>query len=332
MTDIGPLIETFATGGILDETEISLAQVETLRAMGMDVAAGKDGKYRLSSPLELLEASRVRDSMSDVTNDAVRDIECHLQIDSTNTRLMTMPSSLAMGRLCLAELQTAGRGRRGRTWQSPFGENIYMSLGWRVPVGVSVSGVSLVVGMAITRALRSLGYMDLGLKWPNDVLVEVQGTYRKLAGILLEMGAPVNGDHAIVIGVGVNVAMSGQASAMIDQPFATLRDMTPVQIGGREFDFSRNRVVAAILNCLIPELLRYNLTGFTPFAPLWAEYDLFFGKSISVRSADQEMTGIHGGIDQEGQLIIDIDGRQRIFNAGEISLHLEDGASNAMSS
>ena len=128
------------------------------------------------------------------------------------------------------------------------------------------------------------------------------------------------------------MAMSEQASAMIDQPFATLRDMTPVQMGDREFDFSRNRVVAAILNCLIPELIRYNSTGFAPFAPLWAEYDLFFGKRISVRIADQEMTGIHGGIDQEGQLIIDIDGRQRTFNAGEISLHLQDGASNSMSS
>lgn len=310
MTDIGLLIETFATGGILDGTEISTAQVEALRALGMDVATGQDGKYRLSSSLELLTASRIREEMSEVTNDAVRDIECHLQIDSTNTRLMTMPSSLAMGRLCLAESQSAGRGRRGRTWQSPFGENIYMSLGWQVPVGISVSGVSLVVGMAITRALRSLGYMDLGLKWPNDVLVEIQGGYRKLAGILLEMSAPANGDHAIVIGVGVNVAMSGHASAMIDQPFATLRDLTPVQMADRESEFSRNRVVAAILNCLIPDLVRYNSTGFTPFASLWAEYDLYFGKRISVRIADQEMTGIHGGIDQEGQLIIDIDGRQ----------------------
>ncbi|MEM7365439.1 MAG: biotin--[acetyl-CoA-carboxylase] ligase [Pseudomonadota bacterium] len=332
MTDIGLLIETFATGGILDGTEISTAQVEALRALGMDVATGQDGKYRLSSSLELLTASRIREEMSEVTNDAVRDIECHLQIDSTNTRLMTMPSSLAMGRLCLAESQSAGRGRRGRTWQSPFGENIYMSLGWQVPVGISVSGVSLVVGMAITRALRSLGYMDLGLKWPNDVLVEIQGGYRKLAGILLEMSAPANGDHAIVIGVGVNVAMSGHASAMIDQPFATLRDLTPVQMADRESEFSRNRVVAAILNCLIPDLVRYNSTGFTPFASLWAEYDLYFGKRISVRIADQEMTGIHGGIDQEGQLIIDIDGRQRTFNAGEVSLRPVDGASDVTSS
>ena len=146
------------------------------------------------------------------------------------------------------------------------------------------------------------------------------------------MGAPADGDHAIVIGVGVNVAMSGKASAMIDQPFATLRDMTPAQMGDSEFDFSRNRVVAAILNCLIPELMRYNLTGFAPFAPLWAEYDLFLGKRISVHIANQEMTGIHGGIDKEGQLIIDIDGRQRTFNAGEISLRIQDGASNAMSS
>ena len=204
-----------------------------------------------------------------------------------------------------------------------------MRLGWRVPKGIVVSGISLVVGMAIANALRGLGYRQIGLKWPNDVLVSGEsGSDGKLAGILLEMGPPVGGDHIIVIGVGLNVEMPEGASTLIDQPFATLKELTPEGVPGAPQVFSRNILAAAIMNTLIPDLVRYNSQGFAPFAPLWAGFDLYMDQRIFVRIADQQTTGIHRGIDREGQLIVDIDGTLRTFNAGEVSLRAADPAGN----
>tara|TARA_E500000331_G_scaffold271295_1_gene262970 strand:- start:1556 stop:2560 length:1005 start_codon:yes stop_codon:yes gene_type:complete len=331
MSELEPLIRALASGESLRNTEIASAQVDELQDLGLDVVAHTDGHYGLSAPLELLAAASIRNHLTAEANKAIGDVECHLQIDSTNTRLMTMPASLVEGRLCLAESQTAGRGRRGRSWQSPFGQNIYMSLGWRVPKGIAIPGISLVVGMAIANALRTLGYRHIGLKWPNDVLVSSEsGSNGKLAGILLEMGPPVGGDHIIVIGVGLNVEMSESASTLIDQPYATLKELTPEAVAGTPLpEFSRNLLTAAIMNTLIPDLVRYSSQGFAPFAPLWAGFDLYIDRQIFVRIADQQTTGIHRGIDQEGQLIVDIDGLRRTFNAGEVSLRAADPALNA---
>lgn len=328
MTDIESRMLKLARGLSLAENEISAEQVDALRNLGMTIEVREDGNYRLPSKLELFSASRIRGHLSTPANDAISDIECHMQIDSTNTRLMSMPANLAAGRLCLAEAQSAGRGRRGRAWQSPFGENIYMSFGWRIPAGISVSGVSLVVGMAVANSLRMLGYRGIGLKWPNDVLVAEDGQgHRKLAGILLEMGAAPQGDPVVVIGVGVNVAMSEQASEAIDQPYATLRELTAQ--AEPEAEFSRNRVAAAILDSLIPDLVRYNSEGFAPFAPLWTGFDIYMDQPIVIRIADQQITGVHRGIDEQGQLIAEVNGTRRIFNAGEISLRPSDQASRA---
>ena len=105
--------------------------------------------------------------------------------------------------VCFAEHQSAGKGRRGRQWVSPFGSNIYMSILWRFQQdGIAcTAGLSLAVGVAVIRALKTYGFNEVGLKWPNDIYC--QG--KKLGGILIEVSGEADGPCAVIIGLGLNL-------------------------------------------------------------------------------------------------------------------------------
>src|SRR5690606_22869911 len=112
-----------------------------------------------------------------------------------------------------------GKGRRGRTWVSPLGRNIYFSLLWGFQNGVAaLEGLSLLCAVAVVRALQRAGVDGLGVKWPNDVLRHGN----KLAGILLEVQGDVTGPCRVVIGIGINVHMPASAGASIDQAYSDL--------------------------------------------------------------------------------------------------------------
>ena len=131
-------------------------------------------------------------------------VHCFPVIDSTNQYLLERVNTLSSGESCLAECQTAGRGRRGKPWVSPFGCQLILSMYWRLEQGMAAAmGLSLAVGVAVVEALESLGYPGVALKWPNDLYY--QG--RKLAGILVEMSGSAGASCHLVIGVGLNLAM-----------------------------------------------------------------------------------------------------------------------------
>lgn len=264
--------------------------------------------YRLAEPLLLLDAEKiaslaVREPWPAVVLD---------DIDSTNAEaLRLVAAGQAAPFLVLAERQSAGRGRRGRAWSSPFAQNLYYSLVLRVEGGMrQLEGLSLVVGLAVRQTLLALGVASAGLKWPNDVLVD----NRKVAGILLELvGDPADVCH-VVLGIGINVNMQ---SADIDQAWTSLHLET-----GHMID--RNRLAALLGDNLRIYLERHHQEGFSALQSEWESAHLWQGRPVSLIAGSNSVDGVVLGVDHQGALRLDVDGIEKSFSGGELSLRLRD--------
>ena len=301
------LIQILATDGVVKADSYSKRALTNL-ALAYDEV---QGMIRLRQPLELLCDQKILDDMAVDIRPLVSKIDIHASIDSTNTHLMScLKSETFQGHVCLAESQTAGRGRRGRAWISPFGRNVYMSVGWILPRGLKPGGLSLTVGMAIVRLLRDMGVSDVSLKWPNDVLRITEGRSGKLAGILIELGAPTAKGTPLIIGVGLNVDLGVEASALIDQPYQTLG----------EFKLSRNALVSGLLTRLLPALSNFSENGFCIKASEWAEVNFYANKEVQIVLGQDVILGIDRGVDEHGNILIETEAGVKSFNAGEVSL------------
>lgn len=234
-------------------------------------------------------------------------IQIFQELDSTNRWCLQEGQC---GDVCLAEQQTAGRGRRGRHWESPAGVNLYLSLRWcfaQIPEHLSMLG--LVVGLAVAEALDSCGIQGHSLKWPNDVYY--QG--KKLGGILLEA---VGNLHQVVIGIGLNVNMPGVPNAAIEQPWTSLLDIT-----GKPQ--SRNRLVAAILQKLLLRLQAFPQLDMAQFQQDWQGWDTLAQRQVRVLSGTQVMDGVACGVDSQGQLrILSSDGLIKNFSSADVSVRM----------
>jgi len=265
--------------------------------------------YQLAVPLTLLESQLI----AEYSQGEHWPLYIHESIDSTNAEALRR---IAMGDaapfLVLAEQQSAGRGRRGRQWVSPFAENLYYSLVLRVEGGMrQLEGLSLVVGLAVMRALQAFGLARVGLKWPNDLLVGEQ----KIAGILLELvGDPADVCH-VVLGIGVNVNM--QSNEQVDQQWTSMRRELGVSI-------DRNRLVAQLNQQLQHELSRHRRYGFAAFQEEWEQANLWQGRKVSLIAGNNRIDGVVLGVDGQGALRLDVEGVEKSFSAGELSLRLRD--------
>ncbi|MDX1514107.1 MAG: biotin--[acetyl-CoA-carboxylase] ligase, partial [Gammaproteobacteria bacterium] len=159
--------------------------VRAVQKLGVDVFAVRGKGYRLASPIELLDLDTIIQGLNPANAATLRGVEVFFEIDSTNRYLVEHAANRRPWPwLCLAESQSAGKGRRGRHWVSPFGGNLYFSLLWRFESGAdSLAGLSLVTGVAVAEAIRAMGVDHLGLKWPNDLFHRG----RKLGGMLIEL-------------------------------------------------------------------------------------------------------------------------------------------------
>jgi BirA family biotin operon repressor/biotin-[acetyl-CoA-carboxylase] ligase len=280
--------------------------------LGVEVRSARGRGYCLAAPLELLDPRRILDAVSRDVQHRIARLEVHDDIDSTSSHLMREAQEGApSGSLCLAERQRAGRGRRGRTWVSPFGCNVYLSLLWRYPLGpAELGGLSLAAGIAVAGALEDEGVADVALKWPNDVLWD----RRKLAGLLLEVAAEATGPSLVVVGVGLNTRIGGPQAAEIDQPWVDLDEV----LGPN--GYSRNRLAARTAERLIGVLEGYGRVGLGPFLPAWERYDLHRGERVELRFGDRAIVGIHAGVTARGALRLERGGTIETYQAGEVSL------------
>lgn len=287
-------------------------KLQALQAeLGLSVHKVRGRGYRLEAPLQLLDEPRLNGQ-----GDGPGWLAYVLpSLDSTNAEaLRLLSSSPALPFYVLAERQTSGRGRRGRSWVSPFGENIYYSLVLRIDGGMrQLEGMSLAVGLALLQVVRDFGVSSAGLKWPNDVLVGE----RKLAGILLELsGDPADVCH-VVIGIGLNVNMLAAEVGAIGQPWTSMR----MELG-RQLD--RNELVCA-LNRQLSHYLDIQLRhGFAALQDEWQRSHLWQLRPVALTAGGEPVEGVVLGVDQSGAVRMQVEGVERVFSGGELSLRLRD--------
>lgn len=281
-------------------------QIKSLRLLGLEIFSVTGKGYRLNTPLQLLNRESIQQHLNDLP------VHTCAVIDSTNQYMMAQLDRWQKGECLLAETQTAGRGRRGRQWHSPFGSQFIMSMYWRLDDGPSAAmGLSLAIGVAVIQALESVGYRDLSLKWPNDIYM----ARRKLAGILVEMSAAVGGICHLVIGVGVNLNLPDAVIAQLDQPCAHLAEQ-PVVV-------DRNQLSATIIRALRNALALFEKQGLTAFLMDWNRLDIFMQQPVQVLLGSQVIHGIYCGIDGQGNMLLqDLEGMHK-FVGGEISLRAD---------
>ncbi|MCP5195631.1 MAG: biotin--[acetyl-CoA-carboxylase] ligase [Gammaproteobacteria bacterium] len=269
----------------------------------------------MHAALNLLDRDQILAGLTDRARAALSRLEVHPVLDSTNRYLLTEALTKSpSGAICLAEQQTAGRGRQGRSWLTPFAASLAFSLLWRFAVHpAALSGLSLATGIAVARALRNLGVTEIGLKWPNDLWWRA----RKLGGILLESGG-TSGDFYVVAGIGVNVALPRDEAALIDQPWVDLQEIL-----GSE-PISRNRLAATLISELIETFLRFQQGGFADLAADWADFDQVQGRQVSLHLPHVTLSGVARGVDATGALLLEtVNGEVKPCIGGEISLRID---------
>lgn len=283
-------------------------QLKGIEALGVKLHRVRGRGYRIAGGLDLLDVEAIQRQLPVL--DPVFNVQLHMSLPSTNETLMQRQQQQQRpihGEVVLAEVQTAGRGRLGRQWQSPFGQNIALSLGWHFAGGaLALEGLSLVVGLALNRALEDLGVQKIRLKWPNDVLVDG----KKLAGILLEMRGDASGPCHVVIGLGLNVHLIHDE--VIDQPWVSL-----AQLGYR---LNRNDIVAQMLLRLSHYLQRFVHYGFAVMRDEWQALHYYQDQKVQLLLPDKRIEGICRGVNLVGALMIEHNGVVTAYSGGEISL------------
>ena len=286
-------------------------QLGKLQALGLAAESVRGKGYRIVGGIELLDVAQVRAAMDPEALALLRELQIETAIDSTNAELLRrLQAGPGSGLVCTAEQQTAGRGRRGRNWVSPFASNIYLSLAWEFAGGAAaLEGLSLAVGVAVASALDRCGVADVALKWPNDLLHDGA----KLGGILIEMVGDAAGSCQVVVGVGLNVRMPQAAAAEIDQAWT---DVTTAAAGS----VGRNQLLSALLNELLPLLPRFAEQGFGPWREPWIALDAHADSPVIVTSGDSRLAGTARGIDASGALLLEVADSVRAIHGGEVSL------------
>jgi BirA family biotin operon repressor/biotin-[acetyl-CoA-carboxylase] ligase len=295
-------------------------QIRGLRALGLAVLAERRQGYCLAQPLDLLSAGVIRAALDPATDRALELLEVLRVTDSTNA-FFTGRTAPPPGRLwaAVAEYQTGGRGRRGRRWLSPFGHGICLSVAWTFETAPrDLPALSLVAGIAVARAVESLGVVGLRLKWPNDVVVQAGTIAGKVGGILVEVAGEPGGPLRAVMGIGLNVRpVPGISEALLQEggnPPAALDELCP----GTTLE--RNALGASLLNSLHDSLLCFTGQGFEPFSAAWRGYDALAGRDVSVTQGTATFQGVARGIAADGALLVETGGRLVPVVAGDVTL------------
>lgn len=306
----------FISGQLLGEQlGISRAAVskhmQSLQEMGLDIFKVSGKGYSLNNNVGLLEQTKIQQHYQNLGAHTAK-VEVQPIIDSTNSELMRRIAAkqiLESGTVIVAEMQQAGRGRRGRVWQSPFGANLYYSYYWRLDDGLQAAmGMSIAVGLAVFDTLKALYKLEIQLKWPNDIYLNNE----KLAGVLVELDGQPQGPCQLVIGIGINLQMPDSFSQHIDQAWTDLSQHTQ--------QIDKNQLVAYLTYCLEQRLAQYSQTGLNDMYQQWNSLNVFAGQYVELNTGHRSWGGVCEGIDANGGIRIRQDGEVKSYYGGEISL------------
>jgi BirA family biotin operon repressor/biotin-[acetyl-CoA-carboxylase] ligase len=273
---------------------------------GIHIKSLKGKGYALLDPFMLLDPDKIKQALQ---HDNVEVLVLET-VDSTNQYLKKIKHDKAI-KFVIAEQQTQGKGRMNRDWYSPFGQNIYLSCLYPFKKDISeLSGLSLVISLAIVAAIKSVSALEPQVKWPNDIMLD----NKKLSGSLIEIQAETHGACHAIIGVGVNINMLVDSHQLISQAWTSLR-----QASGHYVD--RNQCCVKLVNSIMVYLQRFEEKGFADFIDEWVETDCLTNKSVSVSSVSGTISGEVTGINEQGHLLMRLsDGTVRSFSSGDTSI------------
>jgi BirA family biotin operon repressor/biotin-[acetyl-CoA-carboxylase] ligase len=286
-----------------------LKRLQSETGLQLDSVRGRG--YRARSSYQLLSRPCIEELLETEARARLVDLQVPLSTTSTNEQLARSPA-IMVGRanVCLAEHQTAGRGRRGRVWVSPFGQCLYLSIAYRFDLALSdLASLGLVAGVVLAEVLAEIGLDSHRLKWPNDVVVEG----KKLAGILVEASGESDGPALAIIGIGLNVGLDRSAAEAIDQPWIDLS-----RLGLEVAD--RNRLAAQLISALIPACAEFQRSGLSPFLPRWRQFDACVDQRVAVTAGNAVTEGRYLGVAEDGALLAETEEGVQRFHAGEVSL------------
>jgi BirA family biotin operon repressor/biotin-[acetyl-CoA-carboxylase] ligase len=286
------------------------------RTLGLEIHSVTGRGYRLVEPVVWLD----EDLLQAALGPHGFSIRVADQVASTNATLLRQAREVkaaAHKQILVTEWQSAGRGRRGRAWQAVPGGALLLSVLWRFDRPIAaLSGLSLVVGLALVRALRRLGLAEAQMKWPNDILWRG----RKLAGLLIELEGDMLSPGSAVIGLGLNIRLPDAMKTLIDQPAADLAEA----LG----EIDRNRILTAILVALDATLAEFESGGFPALQTEWQMAHAFQGQAVRVQRGNTDALGevLHGiaqGVDNQGALLLDTPQGRLILHSGEVTVRRE---------
>jgi BirA family biotin operon repressor/biotin-[acetyl-CoA-carboxylase] ligase len=290
-------------------------QIDKLANWGLTVEAAPGAGYRLTRKLDLLSADAVRAALDPAVAKRVGKLHVHTEIGSTNRELRLKVPRVGDLDVCIAEYQTAGRGRRGRSWNVPLGGGICLSAGWQFAgMPAELAALTLAVGVVVRRVLARIAGVEIALKWPNDLVFDD----RKLGGILLEVAAEAHGGAHVVAGIGLNVALPPELlPSLSDWPRGAIDLSTAL---GREPP-PRAAIAGALLNGLAELFAAYAQHGFAAYRSEWRAADYLRGRAVRVEDASAPIAGTAVGIDADGTLLVQTaNGERRRIIAGDDSV------------
>ena len=208
-----------------------------------------------------------------------------------------------------SEQQIAGRGRNGKKWISPKGKNIYLSIGWLSNLKYSqLEGLSLAIGTILASSLGELTQNQVGIKWPNDLLIEK----KKISGILIET-IDLNNQVGVVIGIGINVHMSKEEGKEIDQKWISLDEVT-------ESINNRNQVIGDVVNRVFQLTSLFTEKGFKLYKSDYESFDMLAGKKCNVNIEGIDKTVDVLGVNDRGEMLVKEGSEYLTLRYGEVSI------------
>ena len=298
---------------IAQELSISRAAIwkaiKKLQSYNVPITTYKDG-YKLECQITLLNQDKILKQIKDSHN---VNLELFESIESTNQYCLDNNNyNHNQVDVCLAEFQSLGKGRLGRQWLSPFGQNLCLSLSTTINTDLSnLGGLSLAISLAVVETLKQITKNDeIKVKWPNDIIYKKQ----KLSGNLIQIISEQNGTCKIVIGVGINVNSDPKIEVLhnINQAWTSLKEITKQNI-------DRNILAAKLINNILDHLNLFIKDGFESFISQWEKNDFFFNKEISLIHKDKVIVGLEKGIDKHGHLLLEVNGKTQSYSCGETS-------------
>jgi len=290
--------------------------IAVLRSLGVGVHAVPNRGYRLPTASPLLQRERIAKLLPRALAARLRSGECVWRTGSTNSDLMLRPTPAAgQFDFLTAEYQSAGRGRRARSWFAPPGGAICLSLNWCfASMPRDIGALSLAIGVCALRALAQSEVRGVALKWPNDLVVGSG----KLGGILIELRAEAGGPAYVVVGLGLNVALGDRVLRQVAASGTQAADLGSLMPAGAPPP-DRNALAAALIGSLVTGLMQFQSEGFAAFAAEWRGADALAGKSVVISDASGSIAGRARGIDSDGALCLQTSAGLRRFVTGEVS-------------